>query len=141
VLEIGGERHTMNELAEALSAQAGATKPVRHVSRRALRTMSAVARPISPFLARVAPVALLMDTVDLGSPAVDARLRMPDIPRTTLAEILAARSAVDAAAQPARRPAPAEAQPSGASAPRSMAVSRRQRDRQGEGAPVGRPAR
>ena len=88
-LEIGGERHTMTELAEALSALAGATKPVRHLPRRGLRLMSVAARPVSPFLARVAQMALVMDTVDLGSPPVDARQRVAGVPFTTLEEVLA----------------------------------------------------
>jgi uncharacterized protein YbjT (DUF2867 family) len=88
VLEIGGERHTMTELAEALSARAGTTRPVRHVPREALRVMSVAARPVSPFLARAARISLLMDTVDLGSPAIDARARVPGIPFTTLADVL-----------------------------------------------------
>lgn len=99
VLEIGGERHTMTELAEALSAQAGGTKPVRHVPRPALRVMSVAARPFSPFLARVARMAVLMDTVDLGSPRVDARTVVPGLPVTTLDQVLAARPAVAATAQ------------------------------------------
>jgi hypothetical protein len=34
----------------------------------------------------------MMDTVDLGSPAVDAREVVAGLPRTTLAEVLAART-------------------------------------------------
>jgi uncharacterized protein YbjT (DUF2867 family) len=91
VLELGGETRTMNALAQALAADAGVAAEPRHVPRPALRIMRVAAKPFSPFLARVAQAALVMDTVDLRPPAPDARRAVPGLPVTTLADVLAAR--------------------------------------------------
>jgi uncharacterized protein YbjT (DUF2867 family) len=91
ILELAGEAHTMEDLARALSAEAGVPGEPRHVPRPALRVMTVAARPFSPFLARVARVALVMDTVDLRTPDRDDRASVPGLPFTTLADVLAAR--------------------------------------------------
>ena len=71
VLDIAGEPITMTELARALQDARGWHGSPRHLPRALLRTLSVVARPLSPAFARQNQAALAMDTgvltVDSGS--------------------------------------------------------------------------
>jgi len=78
-LECGSEVHTMRELAGALIARAGhgtiqVTPPVM------LRVMSLVAKPFSPFMARMAGAAVWMDSGAMHFDIAPARAEFPDIP-------------------------------------------------------------
>jgi hypothetical protein len=53
--------------------------------------MSVLAAPISPFMARVARAAVVMNTTDMSFDAAPGRARFPDLPWTGLAEAAALR--------------------------------------------------
>jgi len=92
-LEIGGpEDLTMNRLAQALQHAAGRTEEPRHVPRPMLRAMARIMRPFKPELARQAQGALVMDTEDMTFHDDAARRAFPDVPSTTLDELMAARA-------------------------------------------------
>jgi len=66
VLEVGGEATSLWELAESVQAADGRTAAPRRLPRPALRLTATLARPFSPSAARLARMALLMDTGRLG---------------------------------------------------------------------------
>ena len=86
VLEIGGKRLTMNELAAAV--QVGRGLPPRHLPRSMLRAFGTLG-PVSPRFARQNRTALLMDTCDLGSGADELRAGLDLPPARTVADVLA----------------------------------------------------
>jgi hypothetical protein len=51
--------------------------------------MSVLARPFSPFLARAAQAAVMMNTVDSRFDPLPARAAVPGLPFTTLDEVVA----------------------------------------------------
>ena len=53
-----------------------------------LRAMTVLMRPVKPELARQAGVALLMDTTDMTFDATSIQASYPDLPVTTLANVL-----------------------------------------------------
>jgi NADH dehydrogenase len=66
VIEVGGPGNlTLNQLARLVQVSTGASKPLRHVPRPALRAMGIVARPFNATMARLARASLAMDTCDL----------------------------------------------------------------------------
>jgi uncharacterized protein YbjT (DUF2867 family) len=90
VLEIGGpENLTLNELAGRLMTQEG---KIRHVPLPVLRAVAAVLAPIKPMQAALAQFGITMDTTDMTLAADTARARVPDLPVTRLADLLAADS-------------------------------------------------
>jgi uncharacterized protein YbjT (DUF2867 family) len=93
--EIGGpEDVSFNELAARLQRAAGRTAPPRHVPRAMLRLLAAALGPIQPNRARQMRAAIAMDTIDLTFAPTDLQTRFPDMPVTSLANILASRATV-----------------------------------------------
>lgn len=93
-LSIGGPQNlTMLEFAAATQRAAGRTASPRNVPRAGLRTMAALMRPFKPVLARQARTALLMDSADMTFDPRVTRDAYPDLPCTTLANLMAARTA------------------------------------------------
>jgi uncharacterized protein YbjT (DUF2867 family) len=96
-LDIGGpENLSFNELAAAVQRAAGRTGEPRHVPRPLLRAMTVLMRPVKPDLARQARAALLMDTTDMTFDASPIRTSFPDLPTTTLANLMATHPSVGA---------------------------------------------
>ncbi|MGT2462040.1 NAD(P)H-binding protein [Sinomonas atrocyanea] len=87
-IEWGSGTYTFNELAEALIARAGRGR-VKRVPRGALKVMGAVARPVSPFMARMAQAALWMDSGGAAFDPAPARAEFADLPVLGLKEVLA----------------------------------------------------
>jgi uncharacterized protein YbjT (DUF2867 family) len=89
--EIGGpENIGLTTLAARIIQSRGQTAPIKHIPLTALRVMSTLARPFSPAFARQAQAAVLMNTTDM---TVDdaARSRLPSLPVTRFADVLASR--------------------------------------------------
>lgn len=87
VLEIGGpENLTFNQLAQAVC-----DRPPRHIPRPMLRLMANTAGRMNRQLGRQARAALVMDTEDLSSGPGSARDLYPDLPCTSLADVLRTR--------------------------------------------------
>jgi uncharacterized protein YbjT (DUF2867 family) len=90
--EIGGPQNlSFNELAEGLQRASKRAAPPRHIPRAVLRLLAAVLRPIQPHRARQIRAAVTMDSIDLTFTATDVRRRFPELPVTSLADILAQR--------------------------------------------------
>ncbi len=90
-IEIGGpENLTFVTFAERLIHASGKPGHIKHVPLPALRVMSLLARPFAPVFARQASAAVVMNTRDFS---FDGSLvdRFPNLPRTTLSELLGAR--------------------------------------------------
>ena len=88
-LEIGGpDNLTLKELARAVQTAAGRTSPPRHVPRAMLRLTAATIGRVKPELGRQTRAALVMDRVDLSFDAAPLHRDYPDLPTTSLAEIL-----------------------------------------------------
>lgn len=91
VLDWGGTDQTLNELSSALHAWAGTDGKTTRIPLAALRVMAVVARPFSPFLARMAQASVIMNTTDMTFDATPVREAVPGLPWTRTAEALAAR--------------------------------------------------
>jgi uncharacterized protein YbjT (DUF2867 family) len=78
-VEWGTETHTFNELAEAIQSHSPEAS-IQHIPVGALRFMSVAARPISPFLARMAKAALWMGHGGAEFDVRPGRELYPDIP-------------------------------------------------------------
>jgi len=88
-LEIGGlENLSFNELAARLQRVSGRTVPPRHVPRVVLRLLAAALGGIQPNRARQVRAAIAMDTIDLTFAPTDLHRRFPELPVTSLADIL-----------------------------------------------------
>jgi NADH dehydrogenase len=97
-VEIGGPQNvSFEELAAGLQRAWGRTAPPRHVPRTMLRLLAAVLQPVQPNRARQIRAAIAMDTIDLTWAPTDLRLRFPELPVTSLTDILARR---DVSARP-----------------------------------------
>jgi NADH dehydrogenase len=89
-LEIGGpEDLGFSAFAQRLLAARNPAGRVDHVPLPALRAMSILARPFSPEFARKAGAAVVMNTHDMTF-ASAVRQRFPEIPNTTLSDLLRA---------------------------------------------------
>ncbi|MCU1463677.1 MAG: putative nucleoside diphosphate sugar epimerase [Acidimicrobiales bacterium] len=90
ILEIGGPgNHTFNELAHAVQTAAGRTSAARHVPRPVLHLMAHSIGRAKPELGRQARAALVMDRLDLTFDPTPIHCRYPDLPTTSLADVLA----------------------------------------------------
>jgi NADH dehydrogenase len=90
--EIGGPQNvSFNELAAGLQRTSGRTAPPRHVPRAMLHLLAAVLGPVQPNRARQIRAAIAMDTIDLTFAPTDLHRRFPELPATSLADILAHR--------------------------------------------------
>jgi uncharacterized protein YbjT (DUF2867 family) len=88
-VEIGGAQSlTLNQLAAAVQQASGWNGGPRHVPRPVLRGMAAALRPFKPELARQAQAALVMDSGDLGFDPSAVHEAFPNLPSTTLADLL-----------------------------------------------------
>ena len=87
VLEIAGEPMTLTDLARALQEARGWRRSPHHLPRPVLRTLSVLARPISPAFARQNQTALAMDTGTLTVSTPAASPLGP--PGQTLSAVLA----------------------------------------------------
>jgi uncharacterized protein YbjT (DUF2867 family) len=90
VIEWGGDDLTLNDLSDALHAAAGKPGSTIHVPLWILRAASVVARPFSPFAARVATAAVEMQHPSPPFDFAGERSRFPDIPKTSLSAVIAA---------------------------------------------------
>lgn len=89
ILEIGGpDNLTFNELARAVQTAAGRTSPARHVPPTMLRLMAATIGRVKPQVGRHARAALAMDCVDLTFDAEPIRRAYPELPTTSLADLV-----------------------------------------------------
>ncbi len=88
-LEIGGpENLTFNELARAVDTADGRTDSPRHVPPAALRIAANTIGLVAPQLRRQVRAALAMDAVDLMFDTTAIHLRYPDLPITSLVDVL-----------------------------------------------------
>ena len=91
-LEIGGpDDLSFNELAAKLQLASGRTALPRHIPRPILFLLATALRPIRPNRARQIRAAIAMDTIDFAFAATARQRRLPELPATSLAEILARR--------------------------------------------------
>ncbi|OMH26693.1 NmrA family protein [Tersicoccus phoenicis] len=79
----GSETHTGGELAEAVLTRVGHGS-IRRIPVGALRTLSVVARPFSPFLARITGAARWEESGRAAFDVAAGRAQFPDIPITGL---------------------------------------------------------
>ena len=92
-IEIGGpENLSFNQLAEALQRASKRAPAVRHVPTAILRLLAAGLRPFHPSRARQIRAAIAMDTIDLTFIATDLRRSFPELPISSLADILTRRA-------------------------------------------------
>jgi NADH dehydrogenase len=103
-IDIGGpEDLSFNQLAAAVQTAAGRTGAPRHVPRPMLRAMSVLMRPIKPELARQSQAAVLMDTADMTFDTTSTRASYPELPQTTLSDLLTTHPAVGTGKNSAHR--------------------------------------
>jgi uncharacterized protein YbjT (DUF2867 family) len=89
VLEIGGPQNlTFRQLAAAVQQAAGRASGPRHVPRAVLRCMAVMLRVLRPDLARQAQAALVLDSADFVFDATDIHQTYPELPSTTVSELL-----------------------------------------------------
>ena len=110
VLEIGGPGNlSFNELARAVQTAAGRTSAPRHVPPAVLRLMGATIGRVKPALGRQAEAALVMDRADLTFDTTAIHRAYPDLPATSLTDLLATSSLEQACPAPRKSGrAPAE---------------------------------
>ncbi len=88
-LEIAGpENLTLDDLAGKVAAELGQQGSPRHLPPAALRIMAATVGRVRPALGRQARAALVMDNLQLTFDSTDIRARFPDVPCTSLAQLL-----------------------------------------------------
>jgi NADH dehydrogenase len=89
-LEIGGpDNLTFDQLAQAVQTAAGRSAAPRHVPPIMLHLMASSVGRIKPELGRQARAALVMDRTDLTFDPTRIHQLYPDLPSTTLADVLA----------------------------------------------------
>jgi len=88
-LEVGGPQNlTLNAFAEQVMAHVGREGKIHHVPVPVLRLVSAVLRPVRPMAASMAGFGIVMDTTDMTLASDSARARVPNLPVTSLADVL-----------------------------------------------------
>ena len=86
---VGGLQNlTFTQVAEQILASSGRPRELRHVPLAALRALSILARPANAEAARKAQAAVVMNSTDMTFDAHATRDAFPDIPVTTLTEVL-----------------------------------------------------
>ncbi|HEY8721726.1 SDR family oxidoreductase [Pengzhenrongella sp.] len=89
-LEIGGPKNlTFNQLASAVAAAAGSTRPPRHLPPPVLRVLAGTAGRVRPGLGAQLRAALDLDSADHTFDAAGHRQLYPDLPVTSLEAALA----------------------------------------------------
>ncbi|WP_022887139.1 SDR family oxidoreductase [Glaciibacter superstes] len=91
LIDWGGADLTLNELSSAVHATAGTDGKTTRIPLPALRVMAVVARPFSPFLARMAQASVIMNTTDMTFDAAPEREAVGGLPWTGMEEALAGR--------------------------------------------------
>ncbi|MEP7105998.1 MAG: SDR family oxidoreductase [Chloroflexota bacterium] len=90
VLEVGGpESLTFNQLAGRFQRLTGGRGSIGHVPLPVMRVLAVAAKPFQPALARQVQAGVVMDTRDNRFDATPVRGRYPDIPVTSLDEVIA----------------------------------------------------
>ena len=90
-IEIGGPSNiTMCDFVALLAAQLGLPDSPRHIPRTVLRVMSTLLRRIRPSIAAQAKAAVIMDTHDMTFDDEPLRLVFPDLPDTSVQQVIAA---------------------------------------------------
>lgn len=88
-VEIGGpENLTFNQLAEAIQTADGRSGTARHVPPQMLRLMANTVGRVNVRLGRQVRAALAMDRLDLRFDTNAIHARFPDLPTTTLADVI-----------------------------------------------------
>jgi uncharacterized protein YbjT (DUF2867 family) len=91
-LETGGpDNLTFNQLAVAVQQSARRTKTPRHVPRLVLWAMAHLLGAIRPEIARQGRAALAMDTESFSFAPAEIHRRYPDLPITSISDVLAQR--------------------------------------------------
>ena len=99
ILEIGGPQNvSFNTLAADLQRASGRAGLPRHVPGAMLHLLAALLGPFQPHRARQIRAAIAMDSHDLTFATTDLPRRFPQLPVTTLADILARRQTPASAA-------------------------------------------
>ena len=89
VIDVGGpENLTFNELARRIERAAGRARVTRHVPRPVMRVAAALLAPVKPVLAAQIRGGVVMDTTDLTFDASSWSREFPDIPLTTLSDVM-----------------------------------------------------
>lgn len=92
ILEIGGPQNlTFNQLARVVQAADARAGTPRHVPPPMLRLLAVATEPFKPQLARQARAALAMDRDDMTYDDSAVRRRFPDLPCTTIDEVVGRR--------------------------------------------------
>ncbi|MCU1384436.1 MAG: putative nucleoside-diphosphate-sugar epimerase [Acidobacteria bacterium] len=90
--DLGGPQNlSFDALAAALQQAAGRTAPPRHVPRPLLRLLASALGPLLPHRARQLRAAMVMDAIDMTFAPAALYRRFPELPATSLADILARR--------------------------------------------------
>lgn len=91
-LEIGGpDNVTLQELACTLLARHGLPEKINHVPLPVLRAVATLARPFKPSVAALARFGITMDVTDMTLAEDTARARVPGLPLTSVADVVAQR--------------------------------------------------
>jgi uncharacterized protein YbjT (DUF2867 family) len=89
-LEIGGpDNLTLNELARTLLTRHGLPEKINHVPLPVLRAVATLARPFKPSVAALAQFGITMDVTDMTLAEDTARARVPGLPLTSVADVVA----------------------------------------------------
>lgn len=89
VLEVGGpEDITLNQVVELFRVHAGAGGTAGHIPLPMMRALSVLTRPVRPGVARQIRAAVVMDTADMRWDAALARSRFPEVPVSTMREVI-----------------------------------------------------
>jgi NADH dehydrogenase len=101
VLEIGGPRNiSLNQLGTLVQDAAGRASAPRHIPRAALHAMAVLLRPFKPDFARQAQAALVLDQADFRFDARAIRAAYPDLPSTTVVDLLQRRATAQLSRSP-----------------------------------------
>lgn len=88
-IEVGGpENLTFLQVAEIFQRETGKRGAVRHMPLPVMRAMSVLMRPVNRVLARQIHAGVVMDTIDMTFDGTVRARRWPDVPLTTLAEVV-----------------------------------------------------
>jgi uncharacterized protein YbjT (DUF2867 family) len=89
-LEIGGpDNLTFNDLAHAVQTAAGRTRAARHVPRPMLHLAAGTVGRVKPEVGRQTRAALVMDRLDLTFDTTPIHHNHPNLPTTSLADVIA----------------------------------------------------
>ncbi len=87
----GPDNLSFTQVAEQILASSGRGRDIRHVPLAVLRALSILARPVNAQAARKAQAAVVMNTTDMTFDARTTRDAFPDIPVTSLTDVVIGR--------------------------------------------------